>query len=238
MAVVNSNSGFWRQNGRYRWNFECLQAFRLSEPIVYTFNMMLLTSHRIQNTSNEAWKQAKSKKRPKSADLVVLRLSQREKIEKSHFLEEESIFFKILPTAFLSTWMQTYLRPISLNVDLVRRNFDFCFFGPRGHFPKFCHHGFQNRLKTSIFDQNRSILAQMKAKTMLLHVVQSASLSRFYRKHYLPSNLLENRKSWNPSVNSATVIFGAKMAVKDEILNVYKLADPQNPLSALPIWCF
>jgi len=25
------------------------------------------------------------------------------------------------------------------------------------------------------------------------------------------------------------------MAVKDEILNVYKLADPQNPLSALPI---
>ena len=39
-------------------------------------------------------------------------------------------------------------------------------------------------------------------------------------------------------VNSATVIFGAKMAVKDEILNVYKLADSQNPLSALPIWCF
>ena len=58
----------------------------------------------------------------------------------------------------------------------------------------------------------------MKAKTMLFHVVQSASLSRFYRKHYLPSNLLENRKSWNPSVNSATVIFGAKMAVKDENL--------------------
>ena len=37
------------------------------------------------------------------------------------------------------------------------------------------------------------------------------------------------------AVNSATAIFGAKMAVKDEILNVYKLADPQNPLSALPI---
>ena len=36
-------------------------------------------------------------------------------------------------------------------------------------------------------------------------------------------------------VNSAMVIFGAKMAVKDEILNVYKLADSQNPLSALPI---
>ena len=36
-------------------------------------------------------------------------------------------------------------------------------------------------------------------------------------------------------VNSATAIFGAKMAVKDEILNVYKLADPQIPLSALPI---
>ena len=30
-------------------------------------------------------------------------------------------------------------------------------------------------------------------------------------------------------------IFGAKMAVKNEILNVYKLADPQNPLSALPM---
>ena len=114
--------------------------------------------------------------------------------------------------------------------------FSFCM--ENTHFYEFCHHGFQNRLKTSIFDENRSILAQMKAKTMLLHVVQSASLSRFYRKHYLPSNLLENRKSWNPSVNSATVIFGAKMAVKDENLNVYKLADSQNPLSALPIWCF
>ena len=106
------------------------------------------------------------------------------------------------------------------------------------HFYEFCHHGFQNRLKTSVFDQNRSILAQIKAKTMLFHVVQSASLSRFYRKHYLPSNLLENRKSWNPSVNSATVIFGAKMAVIDEILNVYKLADSHNPFSALPILCF
>ena len=39
----------------------------------------------------------------------------------------------------------------------------------------------------------------------------------------------------NGSVNSATVIFGAKMAVIDEILNVYKLADSQNPFSALPI---
>ena len=114
--------------------------------------------------------------------------------------------------------------------------FSFCM--ENTHFYEFCHHGFQNGLKTSIFDENRSILAQMKAKTMLLHVVQSASLSRFYRKHYLPSNLLENRKSWNPSVNSATVIFGAKMAVKDEILNVCKLVDSQNPLSALPIWCF
>ena len=62
------NSDFWRQNGRERWNFECLQACRPSEPIVCTSNMMFLTSHRIQNTSNEAWKQAKSKKRPKSAD--------------------------------------------------------------------------------------------------------------------------------------------------------------------------
>jgi len=65
--------------------------------------MMFLTSHRIQNTSNEAWKQAKSKKRPKSADLVVLRQSQREKIEKSNYLEEEAIFGKTLSTAFLST---------------------------------------------------------------------------------------------------------------------------------------
>ena len=63
--------------------------------------------------------------------------------------------------------MQNYLRLTSLNVDLVRRNFDFCVF-------------------------------------LVL-------------------------------VNSATVIFGAKMAVKDKILSVYKLADPQNPLSALPI---
>jgi len=36
-------------------------------------------------------------------------------------------------------------------------------------------------------------------------------------------------------VNSATVIFGAKMAVIDEFLNVYKLAASQNPLSTLPI---
>ena len=48
------NGDFWRQNGRERWNFECLQACRPSEPIVCTSNMMFLTSHRIQNTSNEA----------------------------------------------------------------------------------------------------------------------------------------------------------------------------------------
>ena len=36
-------------------------------------------------------------------------------------------------------------------------------------------------------------------------------------------------------VNSATVIFGAKLAVTDENLSVYELADSQNPLSALPI---
>ena len=76
------NGDFWRQNGRERWNFECLQACRPSEPIVCTSNMMFLTSHRIQNTSTEAWKQAKSKKgkkKAKSADLVVLSQSQREK---------------------------------------------------------------------------------------------------------------------------------------------------------------
>ena len=37
-------------------------------------------------------------------------------------------------------------------------------------------------------------------------------------------------------VNSATVIFGANLAVTDENLNVYKLADSQNPFSALPIY--
>ena len=36
-------------------------------------------------------------------------------------------------------------------------------------------------------------------------------------------------------VNSVAVIFGAKLAVTDEILNVYELADSQNPLYALPI---
>ena len=36
-------------------------------------------------------------------------------------------------------------------------------------------------------------------------------------------------------VNSATVIFGAKLAVTDQNLNVYKLADSQNLFSALPI---
>ena len=36
-------------------------------------------------------------------------------------------------------------------------------------------------------------------------------------------------------VNSATVIFGAKLAVTDQNLNVYKLADSQNPFFALPI---
>ena len=40
---------------------------------------------------------------------------------------------------------------------------------------------------------------------------------------------------WMAVVNRATVIFGAKMAVIDENLNVYKLADSQNPFSALPI---
>jgi hypothetical protein len=36
-------------------------------------------------------------------------------------------------------------------------------------------------------------------------------------------------------VNSATEIFGTKLAVTDENLNVYELADSQDPLSALPI---
>ena len=138
----------------------------------------------------------------------------------------------------LLTKAQPLLQTTLVARKMAQNRIFFSFCMENTHFSEFCHHGFQNRLKTSIFDENRSILAQMKAKTMLFHVVQSASLSRFYRKHYLPSNLVENRKSWNPSVNSATVIFGAKMAVKDEILNVYKLADPQNPLSALPIWCF
>ena len=37
------------------------------------------------------------------------------------------------------------------------------------------------------------------------------------------------------AVNSATAFFGAKLAVTDENLNVYKLADSQNPFSAFPI---
>lgn len=156
---------------------------------------MFLTSHRIQNTSNEAWKQAKSKKRPKSADLVVLSQSQREKIEKSPYLPEEAIFFKILSTAFLSTWMQTYLRPASLNVDLVRRTSIFCVFMENTHFYEFCHHGFQNRLKTSIFDENRFFLAQFKAKTVFFNVVQFSSILRFYRKHNFLSNS-RNIEKW------------------------------------------
>ena len=138
----------------------------------------------------------------------------------------------------LLTKAQPLLQTTLVARKMAQNRIFFSFCMENTHFYEFCHHGFQNRLKTSVFDQNRSILAQMIAKTMLFHVVQSASPSRLCRKHYLPSNLLENRKSWNPSVNSATVIFGAKMAVKDEILNVYKLADPQNPLSALPMWCF
>ena len=88
------------------------------------------------------------------------------------------------------TWPQTTL--MARKMAQNRIFFSFCM--ENTHFSEFCHHGFQNRLKTSIFDQNRSILAQMKAKTMLFHVVQSASLSRFYRKHYLPSNVVENWK--------------------------------------------
>ena len=59
---------------------------------------------------------------------MVLRLSQRAKTEKSHFLPEDSIFFKILLTPFLSTWMQTCWTPARSNVVLVRRTYDFWFF--------------------------------------------------------------------------------------------------------------
>ena len=103
MAVVNSATVVF--GAKMAIIDENLNVYKLadSELILFSSSMMLLTPRRIQNTSNEAWKQAKSKKRQKSADLVVLRLSQREKIEKSHFLEEEAIFFKILSTAFFST---------------------------------------------------------------------------------------------------------------------------------------
>ena len=40
--------------------------------------------------------------------------------------------------------------------------FSFCM--ENTHFSEFCHHGFQNRLKTSIFYENRSILAQIKSQ--------------------------------------------------------------------------
>ena len=53
--------------------------------------------------------------------------------------------------------------------------------------------------------------------------------------HHAKRSLETGKFGRQAVVNSATVIFGAKMAVKDEILNVYKLADSQNPLSALPI---
>ena len=71
---------------------------------------------------------SKIEKKAKSTDLVVLRLSQREKIEKSHYLTGESIFFKILSTPFLSTWLQTCWTPARSNVVLVRRTYDFWFF--------------------------------------------------------------------------------------------------------------
>ena len=52
------------------------------------------------------------------------------------------------------------------------------------------------------------------------------------------ADLRRRRKPVMAVVNSATVIFGAKLAVTDENLSVYELADSQNPLSALPILCF
>ena len=47
-----------------------------------------------------------------------------------------------------------------------------------------------------------------------------------------------SENQWKPVKTSETVIFGAKLAIADQNLNVYKLADSQNLFSALPIWCF
>ena len=39
------------------------------------------------------------------------------------------------------------------------------------HFSKFCHHGFQNGLATSIFDDIQPIIAHFEARTVMISVV-------------------------------------------------------------------
>ena len=104
MPVVNSATVFFgRQTSRYRWKFECLQACRLSEPILCSSNMMLLTPCRIQNTSNEAWKQAKSEKRPNLLIfLVVLSQSQLQRVRGGGYEDGYEVKKFFLPKMFPS----------------------------------------------------------------------------------------------------------------------------------------
>ena len=90
------------------------------------------------------------------------------------------------------TWPQTTL--MARKMAQNRIFFSFCM--ENTHFYEFCHHGFQIRLKYSIFDEIRSILAQMKAKTMLFHVVQSASSHDFteHTTFHQTSSKIENRE--------------------------------------------
>ena len=86
MAVVNSATVIF--GAKLAVTDEILNVYELAD----SQNPMLLTPHRIQNTSNEACKQAKSKKKAKSTDLVVLSQSQREKIFRVHHLQGKSLF--------------------------------------------------------------------------------------------------------------------------------------------------
>ena len=125
------NSDFWRQNGRKRWKFECLQACRLSEPIVCTSNMMFLTSHRIQNTSNEAWKQAKSKKKAKIcwfSGFAPVTTRKNRKVQLSR--RGSNIWQNPFNSIFVN--LNANLNETSKSKrGLGEENFDFlCFFGP------------------------------------------------------------------------------------------------------------
>ena len=66
------------------------------------------------------------------------------------------------------------------------------------HFSELCHHKFQKRVKTSIFDKNQKGIARWKATTVLFNWVHSYSTLRFHRKLSVFQNLPENRKCENP----------------------------------------
>ena len=83
--------------------------------------------------------------------------------------------------------------------------FFFGFFSFFLHVSELCHHRFQKRVKTSIFDKNQKGIARWKATTVLFNWVHSYSTLRFHRKHYLLPNLIENRKSWKHGHNGPNV---------------------------------